>query len=383
MDRAHRHGPTDCARPSGQPPRRPWSPVAPPLPRILTARRAADTPTADPTWPSALVPSLPPRPRRSRRCARVARRPRRNLRSGPGVGPRMLEMSRGRIGPPRPPKSWTARPPGSGCGPGRVCVPDADHLRPADAGRGDHAARCGARPRTPWLVADGANVASSRAQSSRSARQPRHRLPRAAGPGSMAARPLRVHVVAGEARVDDRLPDAARLTDQPRSGSLSPGTAAPLSPSPAHDRLTPGSITRRADFMTSTQTLQRSARHVAAVVVAIAVRPDGPVRRPASDTPATHTITVSATGKTTVVPDVARPQSRGDRDQVDSQGRPRAGAKAMTDIIAALKGSASPTPTSDHDPGLCRGTARPDPEGCRLPDQRASPGDRPRHRQGR
>jgi len=72
-------------------------------------------------------------------------------------------------------------------------------------------------------------------------------------------------------------------------------------------------------------------------VAALSVR-TGPVSgAPATDTPATHTITVSATGKVTVVPDVARialgitvskPTVKAARD---------AGATAMTSIIAALK----------------------------------------------
>ena len=73
-------------------------------------------------------------------------------------------------------------------------------------------------------------------------------------------------------------------------------------------------------------------------VAALSVRPGPVTGAPATGTePAVHSITVSASGKVTVVPDVARiylgvtvtkPTVKAARD---------AGAKAMTDIIAALK----------------------------------------------
>ena len=94
--------------------------------------------------------------------------------------------------------------------------------------------------------------------------------------------------------------------------------------------------------MTSTQTLRTlGAATLGAVVVAIAalsVR-TGPVSgAPAVDTPATHTITVSATGKITVVPDVARLNLGVTATKSTVKAAREAGAKAMTDIIAALKG---------------------------------------------
>jgi uncharacterized protein YggE len=94
--------------------------------------------------------------------------------------------------------------------------------------------------------------------------------------------------------------------------------------------------------MTSTQTLRTlGAATLGAVVVAIAalsVR-TGPVSgAPAVDTPAPHTITVSATGKTTVVPDVARLNLGVTATKSTVKAAREAGAKAMTDIIAALKG---------------------------------------------
>ena len=80
---------------------------------------------------------------------------------------------------------------------------------------------------------------------------------------------------------------------------------------------------------------------VGALIVAVAVlalRPATVVGAPATDTtPAQHTITVSGSGKVTIVPDVARitlgvtiskPTVKAVRD---------AGAKAMNDVIAAIK----------------------------------------------
>ena len=93
--------------------------------------------------------------------------------------------------------------------------------------------------------------------------------------------------------------------------------------------------------MTSTQTLRTlGAATLGAGVVAIAalsVR-TGPVSgAPAVDTPAAHTITVSATGKITVVPDVARLNLGVTATKSTVKAAREAGAKAMTDIIAALK----------------------------------------------
>ena len=92
----------------------------------------------------------------------------------------------------------------------------------------------------------------------------------------------------------------------------------------------------------SSQTLRTlGAGILGALIVAIAalsVRP-GPVSgAPAVDTPASHTITVSATGKITVVPDVARVYLGVTVNKPTVKAAREAGAKAMTDIIAALKG---------------------------------------------
>ena len=93
--------------------------------------------------------------------------------------------------------------------------------------------------------------------------------------------------------------------------------------------------------MSSTlRTLGAGALGALLVAVAVlALRPTPVVGAPATDTtPAQHTITVSGSGKVTIVPDVARitlgvtiskPTVKAVRD---------AGAKAMTDVIAAIKG---------------------------------------------
>lgn len=90
------------------------------------------------------------------------------------------------------------------------------------------------------------------------------------------------------------------------------------------------------------QTLRTlGAGGLGALIVAIAalsVRTAPVAGAPASETPPQHSITVSASGKVSVVPDVARiylgvtiarPTVKAARD---------AGAKSMTDIIAAIKG---------------------------------------------
>jgi uncharacterized protein YggE len=72
-------------------------------------------------------------------------------------------------------------------------------------------------------------------------------------------------------------------------------------------------------------------------IAALSVRP-GPVSgAPVADTPATHTITVSASGKVTVIPDVARVSLGVTVSKPTVKAARDAGAKAMTDIIAALK----------------------------------------------
>ena len=72
-------------------------------------------------------------------------------------------------------------------------------------------------------------------------------------------------------------------------------------------------------------------------VAALTVR-GGPVSgAPATTDPATHTITVTATGKTTVVPDVARVYLGVTANRSTVKAARDAGAQAMTDIIAAVK----------------------------------------------
>jgi uncharacterized protein len=72
-------------------------------------------------------------------------------------------------------------------------------------------------------------------------------------------------------------------------------------------------------------------------VAALSVR-TGPVAgAPATDTPAEHTITVSASGKVTVVPDVARVNLGVTITKPTVKAVRQAGAKSMTDIINALK----------------------------------------------
>ena len=71
-------------------------------------------------------------------------------------------------------------------------------------------------------------------------------------------------------------------------------------------------------------------------IAALSVR-TGPVAGAADDPPA-KTITVSATGKVTVVPDVARVYLGVTVGKPTVKAAREAGAKAMTDILAALKG---------------------------------------------
>jgi hypothetical protein len=72
-------------------------------------------------------------------------------------------------------------------------------------------------------------------------------------------------------------------------------------------------------------------------IAALTVR-GGPVSgAPASTDPATHTITVTATGKITVVPDVARVYLGVTASRSTVKAVRDAGAQAMTDIIAAVK----------------------------------------------
>jgi uncharacterized protein YggE len=93
--------------------------------------------------------------------------------------------------------------------------------------------------------------------------------------------------------------------------------------------------------MAQPQTLRTfGAVALGAFVVAIAalsVRTAPASGAPTSETPATHTITVSATGKVTVVPDVARLSLGVTINKPTVRAAREAAAKAMTDIIAALK----------------------------------------------
>lgn len=74
-------------------------------------------------------------------------------------------------------------------------------------------------------------------------------------------------------------------------------------------------------------------------VAALSVRTGAVSGAPLTTTtdPATHTITVSATGKTTVVPDVARLNLGVTITKSTVKAARSAGAQAMTDIIAAAK----------------------------------------------
>jgi hypothetical protein len=73
-------------------------------------------------------------------------------------------------------------------------------------------------------------------------------------------------------------------------------------------------------------------------VAALSVR-SGPVAgAPATTDQPTHSITVTATGKTTVVPDVARVYLGVTTNRSTVKAARAAGAQSMTDIIAAVKG---------------------------------------------
>jgi uncharacterized protein YggE len=73
-------------------------------------------------------------------------------------------------------------------------------------------------------------------------------------------------------------------------------------------------------------------------VAALTVRPGPVTGAPATgSTPAEHTITVSASGKVTIVPDVARVNLGVTVTRPTVKAAREAGAKSMTDIIAAIK----------------------------------------------
>jgi uncharacterized protein YggE len=81
---------------------------------------------------------------------------------------------------------------------------------------------------------------------------------------------------------------------------------------------------------------------IGALIVAVALlalRPGPVVSAPATETtPAQHTITVSGSGKVTIVPDVARITLGVTINKPTVKAVREAGAKAMTDVIAAIKG---------------------------------------------
>ena len=73
-------------------------------------------------------------------------------------------------------------------------------------------------------------------------------------------------------------------------------------------------------------------------VAALSVRTGPASGAPSPTEPATHSITVTATGKTTVVPDVARVYLGVTTNRSTVKAVRAAGARSMTDIIAAVKG---------------------------------------------
>ena len=118
-------------------------------------------------------------------------------------------------------------------------------------------------------------------------------------------------------------------------------------------------------------------------IAALSVR-TGPVAGAADDPPA-KTITVSATGKVTVVPDVARVYLGVTVGKPTVKAAREAGAKAMTDILAALKGLgiADKRHPDDGPQPVAAVRQRIPAERRRVPDQRADRGHRARPRQGR
>jgi uncharacterized protein YggE len=90
---------------------------------------------------------------------------------------------------------------------------------------------------------------------------------------------------------------------------------------------------------TTLRTLGAGALGALIVAVAVLALRPGPVAgAPATETtPAQHTITVSGNGKVTIVPDVARINLGVTVSKPTVKAVRQAGAKAMTDIIAAIK----------------------------------------------
>ena len=72
-------------------------------------------------------------------------------------------------------------------------------------------------------------------------------------------------------------------------------------------------------------------------VAALAVRPGATVGAPTTDTPAAHTITVSATGSVTLVPDVARVSVGVTVTKPTVKAARNAAGTAMNQVIASLK----------------------------------------------
>jgi uncharacterized protein YggE len=99
-------------------------------------------------------------------------------------------------------------------------------------------------------------------------------------------------------------------------------------------------VARETKVIPMSQTLRTlGAGALGAFIVAVAalsVRPGPVIGAPATD-PAAHTITVSASGKVTLIPDVARVHLGVTITRPTVKAARDAGAKAMTDIIAAIK----------------------------------------------
>lgn len=73
------------------------------------------------------------------------------------------------------------------------------------------------------------------------------------------------------------------------------------------------------------------------VIAALTVRPGPVAGAPSADTAAPRTITVSASGKVTIVPDVARVNLGVTLTKPTVKAARQASAKVMTDVLAALK----------------------------------------------
>jgi uncharacterized protein YggE len=100
-----------------------------------------------------------------------------------------------------------------------------------------------------------------------------------------------------------------------------------------------GSIPKVIHMSSTLRTLGAGALGALIVAVAVLALRPGPVAgAPATDTtPAQHTITVSGSGKVTIVPDVARINLGVTVTKSSVKAVREAGAQAMNDIIAAVK----------------------------------------------